>query len=220
MSGLRRAVWTVGFLATALAIPVVAQAQGQRGGGMGMGGGMAGPGLISNPAVQKEIKLTDEQKGKATSFSEEYRSQMGDLRDLSPEERTTKLQKMNAEGMKDVEKMLKPEQSKRFKEIIFQVRGMANLADPEIAKALKVTAEQSDKVKNLTEAERSEIQEARQDAGDDRAAAATKTTAIRKATMTKAMALMTPDQKSMWKEMAGEPFELPAMGGGGRPPAR
>ncbi len=37
--------------------------------------------------------------------------------------------------------------------------------------------------------------------------------AIRKETTTKAMALMTAEQKTMYKEMAGEPFEMPAMGG-------
>lgn len=221
MSGLRRAVCTVGILATALAIPVAAQAQGQRGGGMGMMGGMGGPNLINNPAVQKEIKLTDEQKEKATSFMEEYgskmREAMGELRDLPPEERTAKMQKMNADGVKDVEKMLKPEQAKRFKEIVFQARGVDVLTDPEATKALKVTADQSDKIKNLLEAQRSEMAEARQDAGDDRQAMMAKYTSIRKATMTKAMALMTADQKAMYKEMSGEPFEVPMMGGrGGR----
>ena len=214
MSGCRQMLWAVGFLAASMA-PVAAQAQGPRGGGMGMGG-MAGPGLINTPAVQKELKLTDEQKEKATTFAQEYMGQMRDLRDLSPEDRMAKVQKMSADGMKDVEKMLKPEQTKRFKEIVFQARGLDNLNDPETAKALKITADQSDKIKNLMEAQRSEMQEARQDAGDDRQAMMAKMQSIRKETTTKAMALMTADQKAMYKEMAGEPFEMPAMGGGGR----
>ena len=221
-----RAIWTVGFLASALLAPAAVQAQGQgRGQGMGGGGGMAGPGIISVPAVQKELKLSEEQASKAATFAEEYREKgremYAELEGLEQAERQTKMQALNqkhfAAGMKDVEAMLKPEQTKRFKQIVFQTRGIDNLTDPETAKALKVTPEQADRVKNLLETQRSEMREATADAGSDRRAAMGKMQEIRKATLEKALAKMTPEQKTMYKEMAGEPFEMPAMGGrGGR----
>ena len=222
MRGYRQAVWTMGLLSAALLTPGVAQAQGR--GGMG-GGGMNGPGLIALPAVQKELKLSDEQAEKARTFAAQYREKaqeaMSQYADLSGDERMTKMQTVNrtmsAAGMKDVEAMLKPEQTKRFKQIVFQARGVDNLNDPETAKALKVTSEQADKVKNLLEGQRGEMREAQQSAGGDRQALMEKMTAIRKETTTKAMTLMTADQKTMFKEMAGEPFELPAMGGRGAP---
>ncbi len=217
MAGCRRMVWAIGFLSAALCCPGAVQAQGR--GGFG-GGGMAGPGLLGNPAVQKELKLSNEQTEKVTAFAEEFRSKaresMSQLEGLEGEERMKKQQEIgrshHASGMKDLEAMLKPEQTKRFKQIVFQARGIENLTDPEVAKALKVTGEQADKVKGLVDNSRSEMREVQQSSGSDRQVMMEKFQAIRKEINAKAMALMTADQKTMYKEMSGEPFEIPAMG--------
>ena len=225
MMNCNRAVWAFGLLTAALLTPSVTFAQGRGAGGGGMGG-MAGPALIGNPAVQKELKLTDEQTEKAKDFAEEYREKsresMAKLEGLEGEERMTKATELNMvnskAGMKDVNAMLKPEQAKRFGQIIFQTRGIEALTDPDHSKALKVTAEQSRQVKSLIDDQRAEIREAMQDSGGDRAAGMQKMLKIRKETNEKAMALMTPEQMTLYKEMSGEPFEMPAMrrGGGGR----
>ena len=211
MTGCRPMFLAVGFLSAALLSPAAVQAQGR--GGMGGGGGMAGPGLVSNPAVAKELKLTEEQTEKAKGFTEEFRAKgtemMSELEGMEGAERTMK---HNAAGMKEVAAMLKPDQEKRFKQIVFQARGVDVLSDPEIAKSLKVTSEQKDKVKNLLEAQQSEMREARTSAGSDRNVMMEKTNAIRKETTAKAMALMSPEQMTMYKEMAGEPFTVPPMG--------
>src|SRR5689334_4166360 len=57
-------------LVAALAVPVFAQ-QRQRGGG-GFGGGMFGGGtaLLNNEDVQKDLKITDEQKTKIKEFND------------------------------------------------------------------------------------------------------------------------------------------------------
>ncbi len=209
----RQSFWMLGFLSVALLSPVAAQAQGR-------GGNMASPALMGNPAVQKELKLSDEQIGKAKSFAEEFRTAgqelMSQLEGLEGEDRYKKQQELNkshnASGMKDVEAMLKPEQTKRFKQVVFQARGVDNLSDPEIAKSLKVTDEQAEKVKALIDDQRSQYREAMQESNGDRQAAGEKFLVIRKETNAKAMALMSTDQKMMYKEMAGEPFEFPAVG--------
>lgn len=219
----RRTVGMLSLLAAALMSPGATYAQGRGGGGGGMAG-MAGPGLIATPAVQKELKLTEEQIEKARSFAQEYRQKtqesMAKLEGLDGEERMKKATEMNMvnakAGMKDVEGMLQPEQTKRFKQIVFQARGVEALTDPEHSKTLKITKEQADKVKNLLDDQRAEIREAMQDSGNDRQVGMQKANAIRKSTATKALALMSPEQKEMYKEMSGEPFEMPAMGRGNR----
>ncbi len=221
MLSCRQVIWALGLVGALALTPGAAYAQGRGGGGGGMAG-MAGPGMIALPAVQKELKLSDEQTEKAKTFAEGYREKsresMSQLEGLEPEERmkkATELNMVNAKaGMKDVEGMLKPEQTKRFKQIVFQARGVEALTDPDHSKALKITSDQADKVKNLLENQRSEVRAAMADAGGDRAAMAKQQQAIRKTTAGKALALMTPEQKEMYKEMSGEPFELPAMGGG------
>ena len=224
----RKLSWAIALLSTALLCVTDAQAQqrkGQQGKaqgggmGMGMGMGMTGPGMISLPAVEKELKLTNEQKEKAKSFAEEYREKGQEMRSqlegLDRDERMAKMQELTrahyTTGMKDVEAMLKPEQTKRFKQIVFQTRGTENFTDPAIVKMLKMTDAQKDKVKNALESSQSEMREAMQDAQGDRQEMATQMTKIRKETTAKVMALMSPEQITMYNDMAGEKFDLPAM---------
>lgn len=206
------ATMALGILAT----PAFAQGQGGRGGGGMGGGGMGGVGLISNVGVQKELKLDEVQMQKATDFSEENREKMRELysqtQGLEGEERMAKMQELNrthnAEAMKTLGTFMKPEQVKRFEQIVLQQRGAEALTDPVVAKNLKVTEEQTGKVKALMGEQRTRMMEAQQEASGDRQAAMQKGTAIRKETNTKVMALMTDAQKATWKEMAGEPFEI------------
>ncbi len=100
---------------------------------------------------------------------------MSQLEGLEGEERMAKMQDLNrthyAAGMKDVEGMLKPEQSKRFKQIVFQPRGAREPDRPRDApRPSRSPSEQTDKVKNLMDAQRAEMREAQQSAGGDRQA--------------------------------------------------
>ena len=174
MRGCRQAVWTFGLLSAALLSPIAAQAQGQGRGGMGMAG-MAGPGLIANPAIEKELKLSDEQKQKAASFATAFREK---AREAYP----------STEGLEGQE---------RIKGIVLQVRGYEAFTDPTIVKEFKITKDQEDKIKNLAESARSEMNEARQSAGDDREAMMAGMTKIRKESDTKAPAMMSDAEKKM-----------------------
>jgi hypothetical protein len=219
-----------GCLKTAMAFGLVAllagpvMAQGGRGGfgGMGMGGPVA---LLGNPAVQKELKMDEAQVEKATKLAAEVREKMTSVReqlqDLQGPERMTKQQELakpiNETAMKTAHEFLKPEQVKRLHQIELQQRGIQAMADPVVAKKLSITSEQETKVKSLMTDMQSEMRELQQSAGDDRQAAMQKMMALRKETFGKVVALLTDDQKKTWKEMTGEPFEVPMQRGGGRP---
>jgi hypothetical protein len=201
-------------------------AQGRGPGGGGMMGGVAN--LISNASVQKELKLEDDQVEKAKGVSEELRAKMREsfssLQDLEGQERMKKMQELNRttteEGMKALGAFLKPEQLKRFKQIVLQQQGGAALADPMVAKKIKLSDEQTGKIQAIMAEAQTARREAMQSAGDDRAAAMEKFRSIQKETNTKVLAVLTDDQKSEWKEMTGEPFEVKFEGGpgGGRRP--
>jgi len=196
----------------AIATPALAQGRG----GFGMGGNMGIPGLIANPGVQAELKLDDAQKEKATAFAEELREKQREMytstEGLDGEERMKKLQELgrasSVERMKTLGTFLKPEQTKRFEQIVFQQRGADALADPVMAKKLAITVEQAEKVKALIGEQRAQMMEARDSSNGDRGAIMRKDLAIRKETTAKVMALMTDAQKATWKEMTGEPYEV------------
>jgi len=215
MRGCLKALAMFGMVA-ALAAPAMAQGRGGFGGGM-MGGGMGGGvNLIGNESVQKELKLDEAQIKKSGEVSQDYRAKMQDARSstegLEGEARMKKMQELlkagNDEAMLTLGTFLKPEQLKRFKEVSLQQRGAGALSDPSVTSALKVTDEQAAKVKTILGEAQAEMREIGQSAGDDHQAAMQKIQALRKEVNTKAMALMTGDQKKTWKEMTGEPFEV------------
>jgi hypothetical protein len=79
----------------------------------GRGGGMGGPTMyLSAKSVQEELKLTEDDAKKLTD-------ELGKLdRNLSPEERREKTNKILTDG-------LKPEQLKRLNQIMWQRSGIA-----------------------------------------------------------------------------------------------
>jgi len=210
MNRLSQFVLTVTVVAL-VASPVCAQQQrrggGGRGAGAGMGpGGMSQLGLLAQKSVQEELKLTPDQVDKVTEAQRKQQGARQGLADLSPEERTKKMQEMAKENDKLVADLLKPDQSKRLKQIQLQQQG-----------AMAFTAEQKQKLKDIQDMVTKERAALRQ-GGGDRQEAAKKIADLTKKTNTEAMALLTEDQKAKWKEMTGEPFKGEIVQGGGRRP--
>jgi len=207
------------FVAFGLAGLMAAPAMAQRGpGGGGFGGGFGGGAgmLLSNKGVQKEINATDEQAKKLDALAEETRDKAraeGEkLKDATKEERREKFQayaaESNAELHKSLTAILKPEQVKRFHQIQTQAAGVQAFSTPRVQAALKLTDDQKTKIREIGTETMREANEARESAGDDRAAARTKITALRKDALTKVQALLSDDQKASWKELTGEPYEV------------
>lgn len=208
MTTFAKAFLTVGMLAIA-AGPASAQ-QGR--GGMGGGGAM----LLVNKGVQKELKLNDEQTEKVETFAREWGAKMREeyqgLNDLSEDERRTKMQELNkgrAEALhKGLAEIMKPEQHKRFEQIDLQVSGSNAFATPKVVEGLKITDEQRAKIRQVNEDLRQTMADAREDFQNDREGAMKQMLEGRKAASEKVMAMLTEEQKSSWKEMVGEPFEV------------
>jgi Spy/CpxP family protein refolding chaperone len=211
--------------AAMLAVPAFAQRPGGGFGGMGGGGGL---GLLSNPGVQKELKLESDQTSKveaiATSIREKHSNDFAKLRDLEGQERQEKAAELNKSVTSEVNKaladVLKPDQVKRFNQIRIQVQGLQAFADPDVQAKLNLDADQKQKIRSIAQDSQGQMREVFQSAGDDRAGARRKLAELRKENMDKALAVLTADQKSTWKDLTGEPFEVQFQGGpgGGRRP--
>jgi hypothetical protein len=206
-------------VAALMVSPALAQnrGRGQRGGG-------GGPGfLINNEAVQKELKLSEEEvtKGKEAvqGITEKYQEEFGKLRDLDQEERMTKMRelttKQGEETYAALEKAWKPEQVKRLKQIGVQAQGLQAFMSPAVDKALKLTDEQKEKVRSLQMEQGEEMQGLRGGGGGDPTEMMKKMATMRKEFTGKAVALLTDDQKKEWKELTGDPFDVPMQPFGG-----
>jgi Spy/CpxP family protein refolding chaperone len=216
-------------LAVGLGLMLTAQAWSQQRGGRGFGGGPGGPGMLAqNKSVQQELKLSDEQVKKIgealTQVREKHQEEFQNFRDLSEEERTALRKKVNDETSKELASILTPDQMKRFKQIELQQRGVGGLLEEDVEKALKLTDDQKDKIKTINEdaqkERRSLFQAARQGGGGGGggfAEVGKKMAALNKESMDKAMAVLTPEQVTTYKEMTGTPFDVKfEFGRGGR----
>lgn len=204
-------------VAALIASPGTAQQRGGR-------GGFGGPGqLINNEAVQKELKLSEEQVTKAKeavqSINEKYMEEFAKLQDLDQAERFPKMREIMGKQTEEVYAALakdwKPEQVKRIKQIGVQQQGLQAFSSPAVDKVLKLTDEQKEKIRTFAMEQGEEMQGLRGGGGDP-AETMKKMTAMRKEFLAKGVAVLTDDQKKEWKELTGEPFDVPMAGFGGR----
>jgi hypothetical protein len=208
-------------VAALIASPVMAQG----GRGQGRGGFGGGPAMLINmEPVQKELKLSEDQVTKARETAqatrEKFQEELAKLQDLDPQDRFPKMAEINAKISDEIYASLakdwKPEQVKRLKQLGVQQMGLQAFMNPAVDKALKLTDEQKEKVRTFTTEQREEMQNIFQGGGGgDPAEMQKKMATLRKEFTSKAVAVLTDDQKKEWKELTGEPFEFPAMGFGG-----
>jgi Spy/CpxP family protein refolding chaperone len=172
------------------------------------------PGMRGNPlmllgqeSVQKELKLTDEQKTKVDELRQKSREKMQEIFADDEGERPKKMQELNQENRKALEGVLNPEQGKRLLEIVYQQRGAMAFSDPEVARALSLNEEQQGKVKTInqeTQAAMRELFTPGQAPDED---TRNKMNDLRKKSGEKLLALLTAEQKTKWTELQGEPFK-------------
>ena len=203
-----KTLMAVGFVMAAV-VPLFA-------GGAGGFGGFGGPlGALQRPAVQADLKLTDEQKGKLDEVRQQIiqdgQGIFQGLQNATPEERAKKLAEFTQLQYTKLGTVLKPEQIKRLREVVLQIDGLVgSIMQPAVGEKLKITDEQRQKVGPILQGyqqARREIFQSIQNGGS-REEAQKKTAELTKSTDEKIIALLTDDQKKTWKEMSGEPLKL------------
>jgi Spy/CpxP family protein refolding chaperone len=202
----------VSAFAAVVMMSMVAYGQGQGGRGpggrMGMGSGM----LLRQEVVQKELGVTAEQLTKLKDMLEAGRAGGGGQRnqDMTDEERQKmrdEMVKRTAEMEKKIAEVLDAKQVARLKQIRLQVSGAMALMNEDVAKELKITEEQTGKMRDAMR----EMRDAGQGGGGDQAARAE----MRKKMNAKVMGILTDDQKAQHKKMLGDAFDVSKLQMGG-----
>ncbi len=218
-------------------VAVAAQPPGGGRGGMQRGGGgNTGPAnLVSSKTVLADLKATDEQTGKLKIWASEWgtkqretmKDRFQDLQGLEPAERAKKMGEWQAEAStkayKELGEVLKPEQVTRLQQIEVQAAGARAFQMPAVQTALKLTDEQTDKLKDAADALRKEVGELQQEMGlgggagggkvarPDPAKQAEfqkKSAGMTKEFMGKVDGMLTADQKMSWKGLTGEAIDV------------
>jgi len=209
-----------------LALPVLAQFPGG-GGGFGV---LDGNALLANADVQKDLKLTDDQKEmvkKAVDARNEARRKAFADGNFDREAMTKATEEYTA-AMTKVRKGLKPEQSKRLLSIEVQAAEKSTspriFANADVQKALKLTDDQKKDIKEMMTDMENDAKELFKDKANFREGL-TKLRTMSKETYGKITKKLTEEQKTAWKELKGEEFKgnltpntgRPGKGKGNRP---
>jgi Spy/CpxP family protein refolding chaperone len=216
--------WTlVASLVIAAMVSQLALAQGQGQGRRGRGGpgmaGMFGPPtagrLITNKEVQDALKLSDDQKKKIDTISDESRDKMRELFQGGAPDRD-KMVELSKETSNKINEVLDAGQQKRLTGILIQVAGPAAIADPAVAKELNITDDQKKELQSVREDARSELEKLRDDNGsrEDRMK---KVKDIQDEVNKKILAKLTSDQQQQLESLKGDKVDIDtsALGGPG-----
>jgi hypothetical protein len=163
--------------------------------------------LASQKSVQEELKLSDEQIKQVAKIVEDMKAKAADLTETDPKERMKKAVQMFQGAEKSVFALLKPEQSKRLRQIALQQQHLARaLESTEVAKELQLSEEQTKQVRAIREDAAREMSRLSENA-KSRDEVREKTAALAKSTEEKLLKVLTEEQKRKWNELLGEPFK-------------
>jgi len=197
-------------MATLAPEQAAAQATAQRGGWLGGRGlGISAAQLVAQEPVQKELGVSSEQAAKLADLPKGEASQRG-FRDMSEEERRQAMDtraKLVAEQDKALAGILDEKQLARLTQIKMQAVGARALLDEDVAKRMKMTPEQTEKL----QAGLQEIMQAARGGGGGPAQ-------WRQQALEKVAEILTPEQKADFKALQGTEFDLSKLelGMGGR----
>ena len=220
------------------------------GGGRGPGGGRIDKAtLLGSEQIQKELKIGEDQaffvKELVDSQREKSRelfSSLGNIREMSEEDRRkafeemgAKREKLAAEAEKEIEAFLSEDQRARLDQIALQLQGIRALTDEKVAGKLSITDAQKEQLQAVFdgqgEAMRKVFEEARGAGGGQNnngggrggfnfEGMREKMDELNKQTEGKALAVLNQQQQDQFAAMKGKPFEVDrrALFGGGRGP--
>ena len=161
--------------------------------------------LLMDPAVKKEIKLTDEQDKKV-------QQELGDLIQEGPNG-SKQLMIGPGQDLDDVdqriEKLLNAEQIKRLYELHLQRIGYRGLTLPRVAKELKISGDQEAKIESILEEYQRKLMEKMQEQQQE--GGVIRVTPEMTAELDREMAkelekTLTAEQKKKWEAMQGAKF--------------
>jgi hypothetical protein len=183
--------------------------------------------LLQHADVQKELNLGEGQIRKIDQIirvvREEERQGLDELRDLNPSERRRKQADLAKTAMQEIQRrvtqLLEPKQARRLEQIRRQQQGLRAFADPEVQKALHLTGEQKSRLKMITaDAAREARMLFRVPGQSGFEESVKKIETISRKALEKAVGLLTDEQKKIWQEMVGKPFEVRSEPARIRPP--
>jgi len=189
--------------------------------GPGGGGNANNPVMILlAPSVQKELKLTDDQKTKIYSMArtasqkgrEMMRSMASSGGGVNPQMMMQAGMQIRQETEQSIAKILDTKQKERLDQIVLRVEGPIAVARPEIAEKLRLNSTQNEKIQGIVMEMRQglsmAIGQGTATGRINRKQASTLTAQYRKAAVQQIAKVLESRQEAAFNKMLGEPFDV------------
>ena len=160
--------------------------------------------LLRQKSVQKELELDADVVKKILEFTNAQSEAVKKVLDKGEAERKEAFVKLARENDKFLTDTLNAKQSKRLDQITMQFTALTQLTKPEMIKELKLSDDQVKKFKEMQTVARKALVDLIQAKGGGKSEKLAK---LREETRTKILAVLTEEQKTKVREMAGPPFE-------------
>lgn len=170
--------------------------------------------LLHEPAVLKELKLTADQQAALRQRLDPLDLRFFALRNKPQQEAQAGAAKIISEAHALMDSLLSPARNKRLSEMLLQRNGVGGLLDDGLAKQLRQTAEQRQRIAEIVEETRAAIAEIEQElsAGKPREQLDKRFTEVKRNEYQQVQDLLEPEQRSAWQKMLGAPFDLAQLG--------
>jgi hypothetical protein len=171
--------------------------------------------ILKNPDVRKDLDLTPEQRDKLDDLlrriDDQAREKFSDFGRLTAEERRQRFLDVARAKDNGVMAVLTMQQFVRFRQLALQAQGLAAFHDPDVITALKLTAEQRERLRAIE-----------WEAGPGPGGPGKPPAQDSRLPEEKFQAVLTEEQARRWRELTGEPFKgslrpPPPLGRPGRP---
>ena len=159
--------------------------------------------LLRQKSVQKELELDAAVVKKILAFTTAQSEAVQKAAAQGEAALKAAFEQLAKQNEQFLANTLTPKQSKRLDQIVMQFTALTQLTKPETAKALNLSDEQVQKLKEL----QTEARKALVDLLEAKEGRTEKLAKLREETRTKILALLTDEQKAKVREMAGPPFE-------------
>jgi hypothetical protein len=172
------------------------------------------PNMLQNEAVQHELQLTDVQLEKVTEVLREIEDYMPYPNySLGPEALRESMEELRRKQTEATDRalacILQPEQMLRYKQLQLQDQGILAIADRTVQTSLKLDEGQREMITKIVASAHRLLDEILRSATWRHRWAMKQARVVRcQESMKKVFALLTEEQKQMWREMTGEPFKF------------
>ena len=166
--------------------------------------------LLREPAVLKDLQPSDDQRASLAELVRRMEEQRQDsfraYRQLSPEERQQRFLDLARDNETAARAILTPGQQTRLKQIALQLQGPSAFRDAEIAKSLKLTGDQKERIRAIEAETFFWMPDRRRHVLGPRDPRKAREQALKTAS-DKIVYLLTEEQRRRWQEMTGQPFD-------------